>query len=116
MRLTPPPHVTNSSMNSSTNAFNVTMREFVDEFSEHDVLTFDQRMRRILMHSTNFVDDSFVAEFVDQFVTCGGGLSTNVLLPIDEYLSTTVAFRLVLRPCCCIDVLVLLKSQAVGRV
>ena len=63
-----PPHVTDS----STNAFNVTMRELVDEFSELDVLTFDQRMRRILMRSTNFVDDSFVAEFVDEFVTCGG--------------------------------------------
>ena len=50
------------------------MREYVDEFSELDVLTFDQRMRRILMRSTNFVDDSFVAEFVDEFVTtCGGG-------------------------------------------
>ena len=61
--------------NSSTNAFIVTMREFVDEFSELDVLTFDQRMRRILMRSTNFVDDSFVAEFVDEFVTCGGGFN-----------------------------------------
>ena len=59
------------------NAFNVTMREFVDEFSELDVLTFDQRMRRILMRSTNFVDDSFVAEFVDEFVTCGGGFRLN---------------------------------------
>ena len=70
----PPPHVTNSSTNSSTNAFDVTMREFVDEFSELDMLTFDQLMRRILMRSTNF-DDSFVAEFVDEFVTCGGGFS-----------------------------------------
>ena len=75
LSLKPPPHVTNSSTNSSTNAFNVTMREYVDEFSELDVLTFDQRMRRILMRSTNFVDDSFVAEFVDEFVTCGGGFS-----------------------------------------
>ena len=35
-------------------AFNVTMREFVDEFSELDVSTFDQGMRRILMLQYEF--------------------------------------------------------------
>ena len=44
--LQPAPHV--------TNAFNVTMQEFVDEFSELVVLTFDQRTRRILMLQYEF--------------------------------------------------------------
>ena len=47
--------------NSSTISFNVTMWEFVDGFSELDVLTFDQRMRRILM---------LQCEFRRRFVRC----------------------------------------------
>ena len=59
------------------------MREFVDELSELDVLTFDQRLRRILMlqyeFRRRFVIRSFVAEFVDEFVTCGQGYSLEAL-------------------------------------